>query len=247
MNRRKFLQGLTVLGAIGCVPATATAEGSGTFKCRLPKKQDWLPETQEVQAIELPYAYDALEPVIDAETMELHYSKHYTGYVRGYNAAMKSMQEARDAGDYSKVQYWAHKASFNGGGYFLHGMFWKCMTPESKATKLAQNSLAMRLIQRDFGSFEQFQQEFEAAAISVEGSGWGILFFDTLSNRFWVGQIENQHKLLAPGSIPIMGIDVWEHAYYLNYQNRRSEYVKNWWRVVNWDYVGAMIELSGAG
>ncbi len=186
---------------------------------------------------ELGYAYDALEPYIDALTMETHHSKHHAGYVRGLNAAEKAMAEARANGDYGMTQYWARKCAFNGGGHFLHSMFWKVMAPADNGGGGEPEGELAEHIARDFGSFDKFKAQFAAASGSVEGSGWGLLHYRPMDGRLVILQGENQQKLTQWGIMPILGIDVWEHAYYLKYQNRRSEYIENWWNVVNWGQV----------
>ncbi|MBI2424266.1 MAG: superoxide dismutase [Candidatus Hydrogenedentes bacterium] len=193
---------------------------------------------------ELPYAYDALEPVISAKIMELHHSKHHAAYVKGLNGAEKALAEAQAKGDYALVDYWSKKAAFNGGGHYLHSMFWTVMAPAGKGGGGEATGKVGELIARDFGSFAQFQAYFSAVAGSVEGSGWGLLHFRPADGKLVVLQAENQQKLTQWGAYPILGIDVWEHAYYLQYENRRPDYVKAWWDVVNWEAVNARLESA---
>lgn len=191
---------------------------------------------------ELPYKYDALEPYIDAATMEIHHSKHHAAYVNGLNAAEAALAKARESGDFALAQYWTKRAAFNGGGHFLHSMFWKVMAPSGAGGGGEPSGGLRKMIERDFGSFETFKKEFSAAAVQVEGSGWGLLHYRPQDDRLIVLQAENQHKLTAWGALPVLGIDVWEHAYYLKYQNRRTDYVDAWWNVVNWEQVAANID-----
>jgi len=191
---------------------------------------------------ELPYKYDALEPYIDAVTMEIHHSKHHAAYVSGLNTAEAALAKARESGDFALAQYWTKRAAFNGGGHFLHSMFWKVMAPPGAGGGGEPSGGLRKMIERDFGSFETFKKEFSAAAVQVEGSGWGLLHYRPQDDRLIVLQAENQHKLTAWGALPVLGIDVWEHAYYLKYQNRRSDYVDAWWNVVNWEQVAANID-----
>jgi len=194
----------------------------------------------------LRYAYDALEPYIDETTMRIHHDKHHAGYVKGLNAAEKALAEAREAGDYSLVQHWSRKAAFTGGGHFLHSMFWKAMAPPGNGGGGEPSGMLADCIARDFGSFDAFKAHFSAAAQGVEGSGWGLLHYRFLDGRLAVRQTENQHKLSSWDTMPILGIDVWEHAYYLKYRNDRGEYIKQWWNVVNWENVAANLEtLTG--
>ena len=181
----------------------------------------------------LPYAYDALEPYIDATTMQIHHDKHHQGYINGLIAAEKALAESRAGGDYAMIEYWSKKLSFNYGGHYLHSMFWEIMAPKSAGGGEPAGML-MQYIAKDFGNLDNFKAQFEAAAGKVEGSGWGLVHYRPMDDRLVIAQAENQHKLAMWGSTPIMGIDVWEHAYYLKYQNRRAEYVSNWWNIVNW-------------
>ena len=186
----------------------------------------------------LDYAYDSLEPHIDAATMELHHSKHHAAYVKGLNEAELELAKARASGDFASVQQWSKKAAFNGGGHALHSLFWKCMAPKAGGEP---KGVLLKKIEEDFGSFAAFKGQFTAAAIQVEGGGWALLHHRAEDNRLLVLQAENQHKLSPWNAAPILGIDVWEHAYYLKYQNKRADYVAAWWNVVNWDYVAAAL------
>ena len=190
---------------------------------------------------ELPYAYDALEPYIDAQTMEIHHSRHHQGYVNGLNATERALAEARANGDFGLIEHLSKKASFHGGGHFLHSMFWKVMAPADNGGGGEPTGALADHIARDFGSFDAFKAQFSAASGAVEGSGWGLLHYRPADGRLIVLQAENQHKLSAWDSVPVLGVDVWEHAYYLKYQNARGEYVNQWWNVVNWSQVAENI------
>ena len=190
----------------------------------------------------LPYAYNALEPHIDAMTMEIHYSKHHKAYVDGLNKAETELAKARASGDFSMIQHWSKQAAFHGGGHFLHSLFWRIMAPAGKGGGGEPSGKLADKIKEDFGSFDAFKKQFSAAAGAVEGSGWGLLHYRASDKRLIIGQAENQHKLSSWGVMPIMGIDVWEHAYYLKYQNKRADYIAAWWNVVNWGEVGKNLE-----
>lgn len=191
----------------------------------------------------LPYSYNALEPFIDATTMEIHHSKHHKGYVDGLNKAEMELAKARATGDYSMIQHWSKQSAFHGGGHFLHSLFWRIMAPNGKGGGGEPQGILADKIKEDFGSFDAFKKQFSSAAGSVEGSGWGLLHYRKTDNRLIIGQAENQHKLSSWGATPILGIDVWEHAYYLKYQNKRGDYVAAWWNVVNWGEVGKNLEM----
>ncbi|MFP4500389.1 MAG: superoxide dismutase [Candidatus Hydrogenedentota bacterium] len=235
-TRREFLFSSGGLAAAGGLAASVASGMAGAAEMAGAATEHKLPE--------LPYAYDALEPVISTRIMELHHSKHHAGYVRGLNAAEKALAEARAASDYGMIDYWSKKAAFNGGGHYLHSMFWTVMAPPGKGGGGEPAGKVAELITRDFGGFEHLKAHFSAAAGKVEGSGWGLLHFRPMDGRLVVLQAENQQKLTQWGIVPIMGIDVWEHAYYLQYENRRGDYVNAWWNVVNWEGVNERLDTA---
>ena len=190
----------------------------------------------------LPYDYKALEPHIDAQTMEIHYTKHHAAYVAGLNKAAAELAKARAGGDFGLVKHWSRELAFNGGGHLNHSIFWATMAPPDKggggkpAGKLADD------IARDFSSYDKFTAHFSAAAAAVEGGGWCWLMLDNMSRRLIVQQMEKQQNMLLTDATPLLGIDVWEHAYYLKYQNKRADYIKAWWNVVNWGRVQSVYD-----
>jgi len=185
----------------------------------------------------LSYAYDDLEPHIDAETMKLHHSKHHQSYVDGLNAAIAKLDAARKSGtteDMDKVRGLTDALSFNGSGHTLHTVFWRNM---KKGGGGAPKGVLASTITRDFGAFAAFQGQFNQAATKVQGSGWGILAWEPLSARLIVLSVEKHQNQTMFGCVPLLVLDVWEHAYYLKYQNKRADYVAAWWNVVDWDNV----------
>jgi len=186
----------------------------------------------------LPYSYDALEPYIDAETMELHYSKHYEGYVNKLNAAVEKRPELFKT---RLPELLAHLETIpedirkavrdQGGGAYNHGLFWRMMKPGGGGDP--HDKLGKEIVSA-FGTFESFQEKFNEAAKSVFGSGWAWLVVNG-EGKLEVTTTANQDTPLARNMRPILGIDVWEHAYYLKYHNMRVDYIKAWWHVVNWD------------
>jgi superoxide dismutase, Fe-Mn family len=190
---------------------------------------------------DLPYEYSALEPHIDAKTMEIHHSKHHQTYVDKANAALESLEKARANDDTSLVQYWTHVHAFNLGGHINHTIFWRNMGPDGGGE--ADGAVADQ-ITSDFGSFGAFKAQFSANAIAVEGSGWGWLLWDGVSKSLVIQQVEKQMDIVTPGLFPLLGIDVWEHAYYLKYQNKRPDYVEAWWNVVNWAHVNERFDRA---
>jgi superoxide dismutase, Fe-Mn family len=183
---------------------------------------------------ELGYAYDALEPYYDAKTLEIHHSKHHAGYVKGLNNAMSKLAVARESGDYSLIKHWEREQAFHGAGHMVHSLFWKNMRAGVEGNK-ADGELLLA-IEKWFGSWDKFVAQFVAATCAVEGSGWGVLA-TCPEGSLHVFAVENHQKVWVQGLRPIMVCDVWEHAYYLKYQNRRKEWVENFMKLVNWEEV----------
>ena len=186
---------------------------------------------------DLPYAYDALEPYYDARTLELHHSKHHQGYVAGLNSALDKLAAARAAGDFGAVKHLSREVAFHGGGHLLHSIFWTNLSPTGDGAPGGELAAA---IDRSFGGFAAFDAQMRAATNAVEGSGWGVLAVDPGSCGLAILQVEKHQNQLVAGWAPILVIDVWEHAYYLKYQNRRPEFVSAVMEhLVNWDDVAA--------
>jgi len=188
---------------------------------------------------ELPYSYDALEPHMDARTMEIHYSKHHQGYLDKLNAALAGYEELFDKSieellkDLSSLpEQIRGKVKNAGGGYYHHSIWWQMMKPNGGGDPTGD---LVEKINEVFGSFEKMKEEFNAAAGSVFGSGWTWLVKDKEGNLSIISTA-NQDSPISDGYMPLLGIDVWEHAYYLKYQNRRPEFIEAFWNVVNWDY-----------
>lgn len=167
--------------------------------------------------------------------MYIHHIKHHAGYIKG---ALKAQEELAKMGseDYKMAQYWGRKLSFCSGGHFLHSLFWRVMAP-AKMGGGAMTPFMAKMLSDNFKSVENFKGLFSAMAAQVEGSGWGILAYQSATGQLHVFQVENQQKLCPAGMIPVLGLDAWEHAYYLSYQNQRKKYIKNWWNVVAWSEV----------
>ncbi|MBP3950519.1 superoxide dismutase [Bacillus sp. YZJH907-2] len=182
----------------------------------------------------LPYPYDALEPYIDREIMRLHHDKHHQSYVDGLNKAEIEMQKARKKSDYSLIKHWEREAAFNGAGHYLHTIFWKIMHPQGGGEPTGE--LATQ-IKKDFGSFKKMKEHFSKAAENVEAVGWALLVWSPRSHRLEILQAEKHQNLSQQDVIPLLVLDVWEHAYYLQYKNERKPYIENWWNVVNWPEV----------
>ena len=195
----------------------------------------------KIEVKPLPYAYDALEPHIDRQTMELHHDKHYAGYVSKYNAAVEKYPDLADKPlhevlvDEMKIVPDDIKTAVrnNGGGAHNHALFWETMGPNAGGEPTGNLADA---INSTFGGFSQFKEQFSNAAATRFGSGWGWLI--KKGDQLEITSTPNQDSPLMQNAFPVMGIDVWEHAYYLNYQNKRPDYIEGWFNVVNWDAVG---------
>jgi superoxide dismutase, Fe-Mn family len=182
----------------------------------------------------LPYSYNALEPYIDRRIMKLHHDKHHQSYVDGLNKAEKEMEKARRKNDFSLIKHWEREAAFNGAGHYLHTIFWNVMKPQGGGKPKGP---LLTEINQSFGSFDQFKTHFSEAAKKVEGVGWAILVWAPRSHRLEILQAEKHQNLSQWDVIPLLVLDVWEHAYYLQYENNRGKYVDNWWNIVNWNEV----------
>jgi superoxide dismutase, Fe-Mn family len=190
---------------------------------------------------ELPYAYNALEPYISEAQLRLHHDKHHAAYVNGANAILERLDKARQAGSDVDMKATLKELSFNVGGHILHSLFWANLAPAGKTGKEPGGALGAAL-QSEFGSFERFKKEFTAAAGSAEGSGWGVLALCEKTNRPVLMQIEKHNVNVAPNERILMVLDVWEHAYYLDYKNERPKFVEAFWNIVNWDEVNKRLE-----
>lgn len=183
----------------------------------------------------LPYPYNALEPVIDAETMEIHHDKLHKGIVDALNKTELALIGVRKQGDYEYIKFWENELAFYGSGHILHSVFWTNMTYPGRGGSPGKYTLSY--INWYFGSFDAFKEQFLAATKAVEGSGWGILGYNPAFMRLEMLQCEKFQNLTQWGIIPILVCDVWEHAYFLKYHESLDEYADAWWRLINWDDV----------
>lgn len=190
---------------------------------------------------ELPYPTNALEPYISEEIMKLHHEKHHRSYVEGLNKAELNLKKARETNDFSLIKHWSRELAFHGSGHYLHTIFWKNMSPNGGGSP---HGLLKGEIESYFGSFEAFKKQFSEAAKQVEGVGWALLVWSPRARHLEVLQSERHMLLTQWDTIPLLVLDVWEHAYYLQYKNRRAEYVDNWWNIVNWHDVEIRFEKA---
>jgi Fe-Mn family superoxide dismutase len=189
------------------------------------------------QLPELPYDFNALEPVISAEIMELHYAKHHKAYVTNLNAALEKYHDAETKNDVSQMIALQAAIKFNGGGHINHSIFWGILGPLSKMSQEGPKGDLAKMIDRDFGSFDLFKEKLTTLSVGIQGSGWGWLGYNKGLKRLEIAACANQDPLSAQGLIPLLGIDVWEHAYYLQYKNVRADYVKAIWKIFNWRHI----------
>ena len=180
---------------------------------------------------DLPYDYAALEPHISGEIMQLHHDKHHKTYVDGANTAVEKLAAASESGDTASINLIAKNLAFNLGGHVNHSIFWTNLSPEGGGEPEGELRAA---IDEFFGGFDKFQALFAANAAGIQGSGWSILAWDTLGKRPILAQLYDQQAQLPATQIPILMLDMWEHAFYLQYRNVKADYVKAWWNVVNW-------------
>ena len=179
----------------------------------------------------LPYAYNALEPYIDEEIMRLHHTKHHQSYVDGLNKAENMLVQARKDRKFELVKHWSRELAFHGSGHYLHTIFWNNMSPNGGGEP---KGMLLEAIKDYFGSFDAFKQHFTEAAKAVEGFGWAILVWSPRARHLEILQSERHMLLTQWDTIPLLALDVWEHAYYLQYKNNRADYISNWWKIVNW-------------
>ena len=193
---------------------------------------------------DLPYDYAALEPHISAQIMQLHHDKHHNTYVTAANKALESMEEARANGDAAGAAKLSKDLQFNLGGHINHSIFWKNMSPDGGDKPTGELASA---IDDAFGSFDNFQAQFTAVATTIQGSGWAILAYEPIAGNLVIEQMYDQQNGVPVATFPLLQLDMWEHAFYLDYQNVKPDYVKAWWNVVNWEDVAQRLEKARAG
>ncbi|NRD80622.1 superoxide dismutase [Bacillus sp. BRMEA1] len=190
---------------------------------------------------ELAYPYNALEPYISEEIMRLHHDKHHQAYVDGLNKAELNLKKARDNNDFSLIKHWSRELAFHGSGHYLHSIFWRNMSPNGGGQP---QGLLKKGIEDYFGDFTAFKNHFSEAAKQVEGVGWALLVWSPKAKHLEVLQTERHMILTQWDTVPLLVLDVWEHAYYLQYKNNRAKYVDNWWNIVDWNDVEMRYEKA---
>jgi Fe-Mn family superoxide dismutase len=237
-SRRDFVQGGALVAGAALAAAAATAQPA-------PKKRyaDKLTDAAgKYAAAPLPFAPDALEPVVDAKTVELHYNFHHKPAVTAANNAEAALAKARDGNDFALVKHYEKELSYQLSSHILHSIYWTNLGGKGGEPK---GELAIAL-GSEFGSFTRLKAQLAAATTGVEASGWGILGYHPMTRKLMVLQCENHQKLTAWGVTPLLVLDVFEHAYYLKYQNRRGEYVNALFNIINWDNVAERLDAARA-
>jgi Fe-Mn family superoxide dismutase len=186
------------------------------------------------QLPELTYDYSALEPHVSGRIMELHHDKHHRAYVDGANAAIEKLQGARRKGDFDEIAALQRKLAFHVSGHVLHSLFWRNLSPEGGSRPAGELATA---IERDFGSFDAFREQIVQAAATIMGSGWAALVWDPVLRRLGTTQVHDHQSEITQGSVPLLVIDAWEHAYYLQYQTDKKRYFEALWELWDWDDV----------
>jgi Fe-Mn family superoxide dismutase len=197
-------------------------------------------ENGEYRLPPLPYDYNALDPLYDEKTLRLHHDKHHAAYVKGLSEALQKLEAARKANDYSTIQSLSVQAAFHGSGHILHTLFWHSMSP-GKPAMPASLTDAMN---ESFGSVPSAQGQFAAATKAVEGSGWGVLVYEPIADKLLILQCEKHQNLTIWNTVPLLVCDVWEHAYYLQYQNNRAAWVDNFMKLANWPFAATRLEQA---
>jgi Fe-Mn family superoxide dismutase len=190
---------------------------------------------------DLTYDYGSLEPHISGKIMELHHSKHHAAYVAGINGALAALEEAREKNDFANINKLQKDLAFHLGGHINHSIFWKNLSPDSEGRPEGELAAA---ITEFFGSFEAFQAHFNATALGIQGSGWAFLAWDSLGERLVIEQLYDQQGNVAPATIPVLMLDMWEHAFYLDYLNVKGDYVKAFWNIVSWGDVQTRFDAA---
>jgi Fe-Mn family superoxide dismutase len=237
MSRREMLGSAAAVGGwmlVGAHRAMAQAQPRGAGDATGPYH---LPP--------LPYGYADLEPFLDAETVKLHHDIHHAGYVNGANAAIAELGQIRRAGEdaIKQVRAVTLNLAFNLSGHVLHSLYWPSMKKDGGGDPPADSRIGQMIV-RDFGTAEAFRANFAAVAAQVQGSGWAVLAYEPLAQRLLVLQAEKHENTGAWGTVPLLVLDVWEHAYYLKYQNKRTEYIKAFTQLINWANVENQLQYA---
>ena len=236
MDRKKFLKTSAILAGTTILPSNSifanNINNNGIEKIT-DDKGNFIQQS-------LPYNIDHLEPFMDSETLDLHHSFHHGGAVKGANKDIEMIKRSIKQNDLNMVDYWTKKLSFHLSSHILHSIFWTNLTKRSSTPSGA----LLKKIEKDFGSLDKMQGLLSKLSKSIEGSGWGVLAYQPQSDTLVILQCENHHKLTLWGAVPLLVIDVWEHAYYLKYKNRRGDFVDALMNIINWDNIAERYEIA---
>lgn len=236
MDRKSFIKNGLALGALSVLPSESLFAQSLT-DLKIDKLTD---EAGNFIQPALPYKFDFLEPYMDAETLNLHYTFHHGGAVKGANRDMQMVKKALDENNLETVDFWTKKLSYHFSSHILHSIFWTNLTNKKNEPK----GDLLKRIEKHFGSYDKLKGYISATSKNVDGNGWGILAYQPFSDSITILQCENHEKLTQWGCVPILVIDVWEHAYYLKYKNKRADFVDALFNIINWDNVEQRLELA---
>jgi superoxide dismutase, Fe-Mn family len=235
LTRRRLLRDAGI-GGLGLALAATIGRGETKGESTMPAA------TFKPQPFSLPpLPYKSLEPVIDDATLALHHDKHHAGYVTGANKALDELAKARESGDFGLVKHWERELAFHGSGVVLHNRYWESMWPGGRGKPSEDLAAA---IEASFGSQEKMLAQFAAATKAVEGSGWGLLVWGPATQRLAILTAEKHQNLTVWGCVPILVVDVWEHAYYLKYQNKRPDYVDAVLKILDWEGANKRFEAA---
>jgi Fe-Mn family superoxide dismutase len=229
MDRKKFLTTGLSLGALSFLHA----DNPFAYSLKEQKTDKLTDDKGELALQPLPYKFEFLEPYMDAETVNLHYTFHHGGAVKGANKDMQMIKKAIDDNNLETVDFWTKKLSYHFSSHALHTIFWTNLTNR----KMEPKGELLKQIERDFGSYDRLKGYIAATSKNVDGNGWGILIYQPYSDKLSVVQCENHERLIQWGAVPLLVIDVWEHAYYLKYKNKRADFVDALFNIINWDNV----------
>jgi len=234
-SRRDFLEGTLVAGGLAYAAGSAHAQGRTRYVDKLTD------DAGKYAVAPLPYGYDALEPAIDARTVELHYNNHHKPAATAANRAEEELAKARESGQFALVKHYEKELAYQLSSHILHTIYWTNLGGKGGEPG---GDLA-KAINAEFGSYAKCKSQLAAVAGAVEASGWGLLGYHPSTRKLMILQVENHQKQTAWGVVPLLMVDVFEHAYYLKYQNRRPDYLDAWWDVVNWSEVASRFGSVG--
>jgi Fe-Mn family superoxide dismutase len=236
MNRTQFLRNSLLIGGASILP------GNSPFAASLNEggMDQLVDENGNFKLQSLPYREDYLEPFMDAETLHLHYTFHHGGAVKGANNDLQKIKESLASGSLETVDFWTKKLSYHFSSHILHSIFWTNLVNR----QTSPSGDLLKQIEKSFGSYDKLKSYISATSKNIDGNGWGILGYQPYSGSLTILQCENHEKLTQWGVIPLLVIDVWEHAYYLKYKNKRADFVDAMFNIINWDNVAQRLDIA---